>query len=288
MPGESISTVNRRKPVGEGIRSLTRRRSGRQPARRIYAPLNPTHYWLIAIGALAVLFLVWWVAAAVNLAEDNFLPSPAETINRGWELAREGTLTADTWVSLKRVMIGFAIATGLALPLGILIGCLRWAEAAIEPSMDLIRYMPVVAFLPLSIIWVGIGETQKYLIIFIGTFFTQVLMYKDNVKRVPREYVDVAYTLGYRDSSILRRVAFPAAAPGMWDTTRITLGWAWTWLVLAELVSANQGLGYRIITGQRYFETDTIFFLVIVIGLIGLVMDQTMKLIGRRLFRWAE
>jgi len=148
--------------------------------------------------------------------------------------------------------------------------------------------MPAVAFVPLTIVWVGVGESQKYLIIFIGTFFQQALMVMDNVKRVPREYVDIGRTLGMRESSILARIVIPAAAPALWDTLRITIGWAWTWLVVAELVAANDGLGHRIMTAQRFFETDTIFVGILTIGLLGLIMDQTMKLAGGRLFHWAE
>jgi NitT/TauT family transport system permease protein len=110
----------------------------------------------------------------------------------------------------------------------------------------------------------------------------------DDVKRVPREYVDIGYTLGLRDLGVLARIVLPAAAPAIWDTLRITLGWAWTWLVVAELVAAPNGLGHMILTAQRYFETDTIFLGILIIGLLGLVMDQGMKLVGRRLFRWAE
>ena len=187
-----------------------------------------------------------------------------------------------------RITIGFAISTALALPIGILIGTYRAAEAAIEPSVDFIRYMPAVAFVPLTIVWVGVDESQKWLIIFIGTFFQQVLLVMDNVKRVPREYVDIGHTLGMKDHAVLRRVVLPAAAPAIWDTLRITLGWAWTWLVVAELVAASEGLGHSIVVAQRFFQTETIFLGIIVIGLLGLIMDQAMKYTGKRLFRWAE
>jgi NitT/TauT family transport system permease protein len=170
----------------------------------------------------------------------------------------------------------------------VLIGTYRIAEAAIEPPVDFIRYMPAVAFVPLTIVWFGVGETQKYVIIFIGTFFQQVLLVMDNTKRVPREYVDIGYTLGMKDVGVLARIVVPSAAPAIWDTLRITLGWAWTWLVVAELVAAPDGLGHRILTAQRFFQTDTIFLGILIIGLLGLTMDQGMKIAGARLFRWEE
>ena len=110
----------------------------------------------------------------------------------------------------------------------------------------------------------------------------------DNVKRVPREYVNIGYTLGMKDRTVLRRVVLPASGPAIWDTLRITLGWAWTWLVVAELVAASDGLGHSIVVAQRYFQTETIFLGIIVIGLLGLIMDQVMKFAGKRIFRWAE
>jgi NitT/TauT family transport system permease protein len=242
---------------------------------------------VIAICSFALLIAGWWLAAELDLAKDIFLPSPIDVWNNGVELAREGVLWDDTRTSFVRITIGFAISTAMALPIGILIGSYRAAEAAIEPSVDFIRYMPAVAFVPLSIVWVGVDETQKWLIIWIGTFFQQVLLVMDNVKRVPREYVDIGYTLGMKDRTVLRRVVLPASAPAIWDTLRITLGWAWTWLVVAELVAATEGLGHRIVVAQRYFQTETIFLGILIIGVLGLIMDQVMKFTGRRIFRWA-
>jgi NitT/TauT family transport system permease protein len=265
-----------------------RKRSRRRKLFRLYNPIEPRTYMLLAILSFALLFGGWWLAAEVNLAKDIFLPSPVDVWNRGVELARDGTLWSDTRTSFLRITIGFLIASAMALPIGILIGTYRSAEAGIEPAIDFIRYMPAVAFVPLSIVWVGVDESQKWLIIWIGTFFQQVLLVMDNVKRVPREYVDIGYTLGMKDRTVLRRVVLPASAPAIWDTLRITLGWAWTWLVVAELVAAADGLGHRIVVAQRFFQTDTIFLGILVIGLLGLIMDQTMKFTGKRIFRWAD
>jgi len=148
--------------------------------------------------------------------------------------------------------------------------------------------MPVVGFVPLTIVWIGIDDWQKFSIVFIGTFFQQVLLVMDNVKRVPHELVDVGRTLGMRDVSLLSRIIVPSAAPAIWDTMRISLGWAWTWIVLAELVAATSGLGYRITVSQRYFQTETILGYLVVLGLLGLITDQLMKFVGRVAFRWSE
>jgi NitT/TauT family transport system permease protein len=265
-----------------------RPRRRRRKLFRLYNPIEPSTYLILAILSFVLLFGGWWLAAAVDLAKDIFLPSPVDVWNRGVELAKDGTLWDDTRTSFLRITIGFLIASAMALPIGVLIGTYRAAEAGIEPAVDFIRYMPAVAFVPLSIVWVGVDESQKWLIIWIGTFFQQVLLVMDNVKRVPREYVNIGYTLGMSDVTVLRRVVLPASAPAIWDTLRITLGWAWTWLVVAELVAASDGLGHRIVVAQRFFQTDTIFLGILVIGLLGLVMDQTMKFAGKRIFRWAD
>ncbi len=158
----------------------------------------------------------------------------------------------------------------------------------LEPFIDLIRYMPAVAFVPLTILWVGVGDSQKILVLFIGTFFQEVLMIMDNVKGVPRELIEVSSTFGLARLEILRHVILHYAMPGIWDTFRITLGWAWTYLVVAELVAANVGLGYRIMKAQRFLQTESIILGIIIIGLMGLVTDMLFKLAYRRMFRWMD
>ena len=242
----------------------------------------------IAAAVFLVLFVLWSGATMLGLVGPLFLPSPAKVAERLWLFAVNGQLWQDAQVSLYRISIGFIAASILGIPGGVLIGSYRVLDAAVEPLVDFIRYMPVVAFVPLTILWTGTGDLQKLLIIWIGTFFQQILMVKDNVKRVPAEFIDVGRTLQMPEWKILLRIVIPAAAPGIWDTLRITLGWAWTWLVLAELVAATSGLGYRITVAQRFFQTDTIVGYILVLGCFGLVTDQAMKAIGRRLFAYAE
>jgi NitT/TauT family transport system permease protein len=255
---------------------------------RIFGEIDAKTRITVVLGSFAVLIGAWWLAAWINLADDVFLPSPWQVGTTLVDMARAGTLWEDIQASVIRITVGFLISTAVAVPVGVLIGTHRPSEAAIEPTISFIRYMPAVAFVPLTIVWVGLGEEQKYLMVFIGTFFQQVLMIQDNVRRVPRGFVDIGYTLGMSEPGIIGRIVVPAAAPAMWDTLRITLGWAWTYLVVAELVAASSGLGYRSLVAQRFFQTDVIFVVVLVIGLIGLIMDQTLRIIGHRLFRWSE
>lgn len=262
------------------------------PRRRIRpsgigAPIARAAFAGIAVAVFAGLGLLWWAATASGFVAPIFLPSPVSVVSQILRLARDGTLWTDLAVSVWRIGVGFLIATVLALPIGVLIGSFRTWEAAIEPLVDFVRYMPVVAFVPLSILWAGTGDGQKFLIIFIGTFFQQVLMIMDNVKRVPRDFIGLGRTLGLGDGTILMRIVVRSALPGIWDTMRISLGWAWTWLVLAELVAATSGLGYRITVSQRYFQTSTIIGYILLLGVLGLVTDQVMKALEKVFFRHA-
>ena len=244
----------------------------------------------VALAALGfLLFVAVWVLIRVaNLAPSILLPGPVEVVSRLLKLARDGTLWGDVAASVYRIMVGFMIATALAIPIGVLIGTYRVAEALIEPFVDFVRYMPVVGFVPLTIIWLGVDDSQKFAIVFIGTFFQEVLLIMDNTKRVPMELVNIGRTLGLKDRWVLFRIVVPSAAPLIWDTLRISLGWAWTWVVLAELVAATSGLGYRITVAQRFNNIDTIIGYLIVLGILGLITDQSMKAIGRTVFSWAE
>jgi len=250
------------------------------------ARLTAGSFATIAALVFAGIGLAWWAATALELVRPLFLPSPSAVIGRLQSLAAGGQLAGDALVSTYRISIGFLLSTAIALPVGVLIGSYRAWEAAIEPFVDFIRYMPVVAFVPLTILWTGTGDAQKFLIIFIGTFFQQVLLVMDNVKAVPADFVNVGRTLELSEPQILKRIILPCAMPAIWDSLRISLGWAWTWLVVAELVAATSGLGYRITTAQRFFQTDLIIGYILLLGCFGLATDQAMKAIGRRMFRY--
>lgn len=253
---------------------------------RLDARLSPAAFLGVATAVFLALAALWWAATATGSVPPLFLPSPGRVAARLAALASSGQLWADTAISIYRILVAFAVATALALPIGVLIGRYHLLEAAIEPLVDFIRYMPVVAFVPLTILWSGTGDMQKFLIIWIGTFFQQVLLIMDNTKRVPWDFIDVGRTLEMPQRRILSAIVLPCALPGIWDSLRISLGWAWTWLVLAELVAATSGLGYRITNAQRFFQTDTIIGYLLVLGVLGLATDQAMKLAARWLFAY--
>ncbi len=254
--------------------------------RHLGEPIGRGEYTAIAVSTFVLLLAVWWGVTASGLANPLFLPSPPDVASRLVMQAENGQLWTDTGVSVYRITVGFLLATVMAVPLGVWMGTSLRVEAAIQPFVDFVRYMPVVAFVPLTILWVGTDDSQKFLIIWMGTFFQQILMVADTVRRVPRQLIDLGETLGMSNFKIMRRIVLPSASPGLWDTLRITLGWAWTWLVVAELVAATAGLGHRITLAQRYLRTDTIIAYVLVLGLLGLVTDQLMRAGGKALFRY--
>jgi NitT/TauT family transport system permease protein len=265
---------------------LVRRR--RPEMLRIGGRISGRNFVLVSATVFATLLGLWWLATSAKWVKPLFLPAPEKVFNDLKDRLDNGQLFDDAKISIYRILVGFAIATAMAIPVGVLIGTYRFWEAALEPLVDFVRYMPVVAFVPLTILWSGTDDTQKFVIVWIGTFFQQVLLIMDNVKRVPLDFVDIGRTLGMKDRSILTRIVVPSAAPGIWDSMRISLGWAWTWVVLAELVGSTSGLGYRITTAQRFFQTETIIGYILVLGLLGLITDQVMKGTGRRMFRYAE
>jgi NitT/TauT family transport system permease protein len=255
---------------------------------QLRAPIPRRLYVSAGIAFPLILLVAWWWVTTSGMVRPLFLPSPQAVVAEAWRQIEAGILWRDASVSIYRIMAGWLAATLLALPIGILMGNFRLVEGTLEPLISTIRYMPVVALIPLSILWAGIGDAQKILILFIGTFFQQVLMIMNNTKSVDMTLIRAGQTLGFSNTEILWRIVLPASLPGIWDTLRITIGWTWTYLVVAELVAAQDGLGRRIMDAKRYLATHTIIFGTIFIGLLGFLTDYLFKLGGRRMFGWAE
>lgn len=262
------------------------RLSSRNPLFSMSAEFSGGTYVVISVCAFVALLVVWFLVTEMGVLKPIFLPSPTAVLLRLGKLAADGTLASDVGISVYRIMVGFLLASVMGLATAILIGAYRFWEAAIEPLLDFVRYMPVVAFVPLTILWSGTSDVQKFLIIWIGTYFQQALMFKDNIKRVPVDFVGFGRTLGMSDFRVLMRIVVPSAMPQIWDTLRISLGWAWTWVTLAELVAANSGLGFRITVAQRYLQTDMAIGYILVLGVLGLATDQIMRFLGRRFFKY--
>ncbi|GAA3231509.1 ABC transporter permease [Actinocorallia longicatena] len=264
----------------------------RRPARRIPAllslgvPVPKTSRWILRAVSVAVPLGLWFFVCALGVVEKEFLPSPADTWTAGWEMARSGQLADDVWASSARILYGFGIAVVISVPLGVLMGAFPSVQALLEPIIGILRYLPAAAFIPLLVIWLGIGESSKVALLVIGVVFFNTLMVADAVKVVPAELRQVSATLGARQGEILRKVVVPYAFPGILDAVRVNFAVAWNLVVVAELIAAESGLGYRISRAQRFLQSDKIFAILIVIGLIGLAIDVVLRLVRDRIGRW--
>lgn len=265
-----------------------RRRPVLQELGRIRRPIDRRIYLAAAGASFVLAFLFWAALAGSGLVDPLFLPSPLKVVTALGQLAEQRKLGPDIGMSVWRVTMGFLIAAVFAIPIGLMIGTFQLAEALLQPMMSFIRYMPAAAFIPLLMLYVGIDEASKMSIIFIGTFFQLVLMVAATARQVPLEMLKVSYTLGASRRHVIGRVIIPASLPGILGDLRITLGWAWTYVVVAELIAADTGLGFRIMESQRFLKTDIIFLYILVIGLLGLAFDLLFRLLEKVLVPWAE
>src|SRR5437867_7602046 len=216
-----------------------------------------------------------------------FLKDPLYTLVTGYKLFAEFNFIRDVGVTIWRVLGGFVIAALIGVPLGIVMGAYKPVEAFFEPFVSFARYLPASAFIPLLILWAGVGEAQKLSVIFIGSVFQVILMVAVIVGSTRRDLVEAAYTLGADSGAIVRRVMLPGAAPQIAESLRLVLGWAWTYVIVAELVGAESGIGHMIMDSQRLLDTGQMIFGIFCIGVIGLISDIAFKWANRRLYPWA-
>ncbi|MBB3180229.1 ABC transporter permease [Variovorax sp. Sphag1AA] len=258
--------------------------------RRALAPLEPVSArarWMLGLGFFVVFVVVWGFFTLGGFVSPTFLASPVTMMKEGVSLFTEFNFSHDIGMTVWRVFGGFVLAAIVAVPLGIAMGTWKSVEAFFEPFVSFCRYLPASAFIPLLILWAGIGEAQKLLVIFIGSVFQITLMVAVTVGSARRDLVEAAYTLGAKSRGIVLRVLIPGAAPGIAETLRLVLGWAWTYVIVAELIGSSSGIGHMITDSQALLNTGQIIFGIIVIGVIGLVSDFVFKGINRRLFAWS-
>ena len=252
-------------------------------------PLEPVGPALrVGLGiSFFILFVAgWaWLTFGGHVAHI-FLADPLSMVTDGWRLIVEDNFLLDILITIWRVAGGFILAAVVAVPIGILMGAWKPVEAFLEPFISFARYLPASAFIPLLILWAGTGEIEKLLVIFLGSVFQIILMVAVSVGNTRRDLVEAAYTLGSSSGSIVQRVVIPANAPDIAETLRLVLGWAWTYVIVAELIGASSGIGYMIINSQSRLATGQIIFGIIIIGLIGLISDFLFKMLNRRLFAW--
>ncbi|EDY47210.1 conserved hypothetical protein [Streptomyces clavuligerus] len=216
------------------------------------------------------------------------VPGPAPVLARGAELLADGTLTTDALASVRRVLTGFALGTAAALPVGALMGWYPVARALLEPWVQFFRMVPPLAVIPLTIVLLGIDETPKITVIFLAAFLSTAVSVFQGVLTVDRTLIDAARVLGAREPVIFARVVVPATLPFLFTGARVGLGASWSTLVAAELIAAQQGLGYRMQQAQLYYDLETIFVGILAIGSLGLLMDRLLIAAERRATAWQD
>ena len=241
----------------------------------------------LGISSFVVIITVWTVGSRL-INNPLFLPS-LPRVGKNWiDMVQHQHFLDDVAWSTFRILTGFLIAAAMAVPLGLLMGSFEVVRSFFQPPINAIRYMPASAFIVLLIVLVGIGEEEKLTLIWIGVFFQLVLMVMDIAHRVPDEMLNVAYTLGASRWKVFYKVFLPATFPEVVDALRITIGWAWTYLIVAELLAADRGIGTFILISERYLRTDRIIAAIITIGILGLITDTIFGLIHRWAFPYVE
>ena len=251
-------------------------------------PIPKSLYLILALSSFAFFLILWSILTYGRFVDPLFLPSPGRVFQAGADLFSEFEFMTDILNSVYRVMMGFVVAALIGVPIGLMMGTFKVAEALTEPVVGFIRYMPASAFIPLFILWLGIGDIEKIAIIFVGSFFQLVLMVAVVAKNVHKDLLETAYTLGAKRFQVIRKVLLPASLPGIVDTLRIIVGWAWTYIIVAELVASASGIGYMIISSQRMLRTGNIIFGILTIGMLGLLTDFFSKWLYHKLFPWVD
>ncbi|MBT4277668.1 ABC transporter permease [Candidatus Falkowbacteria bacterium] len=245
-------------------------------------------YILKSFLGLFSVFIIWSFLSYAEIIKPFFLPSPTEVIGATIQLFVEFGFLSDILISIYRIAVGFLLAIIIAVPLGILVGTIKSIEAFFEPIVAFIRYIPPSAFVPLSILWFGIGDLEKFFIIFIGVMPYMLILTADVVGNIKNEYIEVGRTFGATTVQIYTKIIIPSSLPGIWDAMRLMLGAAWTFIVLVEIIAATSGLGHVIVQSQRFLQTANVIAVIIIIGFLGLITDYLFKIGHKKFFPWSE
>ncbi|MQA80048.1 MAG: ABC transporter permease subunit [Streptosporangiales bacterium] len=245
--------------------------------------------WPLVSAVSAVGFVVVWAAVTSSgVVPSLFLPSPQRVVTAGVELLGNGALLADIGASMRRVLVGFVAAAVVGVPAGALLAQSRWAKAVFDPLLSLIRPLPSMAWIPLTLLWLGITEAQKYTIVFMGTVAPLTLAMYAAASSIDPVLVKAARNLGASKLAVLRLVVLPGSLPHILSGLRVMLGVSWTCVISAELVAADKGLGFLIMNAREYFRTDQVLVGMVLISMVVLATDLVLNLVERRLLRWRE
>lgn len=249
---------------------------------------KPEQRSLLFISTLSVIafIAIWETACRTGLVDPIFLPAPSEVLARAYTTLNNGTLIANVLASTRRVMIGFLMAVIVSIPLGLVLGSSRRACAIFDPLISLLRPLPSMSWIPLSLLWFGITETQKYSIVFMGTIAPALLYVIEATRNVDKVLILAARNMGASRIQVMREVILPASLAQIISGFKIILGLAWTCVISAELIAAKEGLGFMIMNGKEFFQTDTVVLGMVMISVTVLIIDVILRRIENKVLAW--
>jgi len=230
--------------------------------------------WSVMLATAILTF--WYGVTKLGIVDDLFLPSPGQFWLAVKKLFLYRDFHQDILISVFRVLIAWTISFSIAIPTALVLSKSEKLYRILSPYIDFLRYLPVPVLIPLIILFMGIGESAKISLLFIGTVFQLLLLVYDDLKDIPSEYFDISYTLNFSKWEKVK-MELKAIGPNLWNNCRITMGWCWTYLVIAELVASQEGIGYMVKEAQRFSNTPEIYVGIVTMGLIGLFSDLTWK-----------
>lgn len=242
--------------------------------------------WLRRASSLIVFLLLWEFLPRAGLIDPLLVPPLSRILARGVALLADGVLLAHAWASLWRVFIGFALASGVAVPAGIVLGLIPGLEEYTDLLVQMLRPLAPPAWIPLAILWFGIGNRPAVFIIFVGTVFAMFTGVLSAAKSVDKRLVKTGLTLGATPRQVVFHVVLPSLAPAIFAQLRIGLGLAWMCVIASEMVAVRRGLGFMMMEARNLFRTEDIFLGMMVVGILGLSLDSILRLIERRALRW--
>jgi taurine transport system permease protein len=261
------------------------------PRRSLSSKLAAKEGWNFKVISLIslILFITFWeLVARAGVVDPLTLPAPSAVLNRASLMLQRGTLFGHLFASIRRVLAGFSIAIAVALPLGIVLGSSRTSKAVVDPILSFLRPLPSMAWIPMSMIWFGISEQQKYFIVFMGTLAPTILYTYEATRNIDPIMVRAAKNLGASKLNVMREVVLPGALPNIISGLKVMLGIAWTCIISAELVAAREGLGFLIMWGKEVFQTDVVILGMVLISGTVIIIDLTFGSIERFLLPWRE
>jgi len=255
---------------------------------KIRVPVPRGQLIISAIGIWALFFGLWIVASELGLVSKILVPPPGQVIATILRLFLEEGFGSDVLISMLRVLIAFAAACVVAVPLGVAMGAFPAIDAVVAPFVSAWRYLPAPSFIPILLMWFGTGETPKLMLLFLGVIFFLITLIADHTREVRKELIETALTLGANRRVTVFQVMFPAVVPNIVVAMRQMLAVVWTYLVIAEIVASTTGIGAMMMRARRFLHTDEILAGIIVIGALGMAFDMAFAVLHRRLFPYLE